>query len=176
MAYSVLIQDLVVAKDIDSLNRSAVSASAYENGAVGYFSGKSTTSGEAEVWTMVAPATAHLYDLWMAYEPEVVLTNSQYKGLDPDIRNFINPIGEIFSVYKPQLGDLITLTADGITGTKGANTFITATDADPFLNWNTAVVSGLSYKLVETRYLSLATGAIDTQRVTAYQFECVALA
>lgn len=176
MAYSVLIQDLVVAKDIDSFNRSAVSASAYENGAVGYFSGKSTTAGEAEVWTMVAPATAHLYDLWMAYEPEIVLTNSQYKGLDPNISNFINPAGKMFSVYKPEIGDLITLTADGITGVKGVNTFIVAADGDPFLNWAAAVVAGLSYKLVGTTYLSLSTGAIDTQRVTAYQFECVALA
>ena len=106
----------------------------------------------------------------------MVLTSSKYRGLDPDVRNFINAIGDVFSVYKPELGDIITLTDDGITGTKGANTFITATDGDPFLNWNTAVVSGLSYKLIGTTYLSLATGSIDTQRVTAYQFECVALA
>jgi len=176
MAYSVLLQDAVAAANIDSFNRSAVSASVYENGAVGYFTGKSTTAGEAEVWTMVAPVTAHLYDLWQVYEPEMVLTSSKYRGLDPDVRNFINAIGDVFSVYKPELGDIITLTDDGITGTKGANTFITATDGDPFLNWNTAVVSGLSYKLIGTTYLSLATGSIDTQRVTAYQFECVALA
>jgi hypothetical protein len=177
MSYGVLKLDSVVASNIDSYNRSAVSAIDFENGAVCYFTGKSSTAQQGEVWTAAAPITGKLTHLWMVYQPEIVTTSSKYKGLDPDVRNFINKAGEIFSVFKPNLGDLIILTPDAITGTIGANTFITATDQDPFLNWNTAVVAGLSFKLVATTTLSVASGAIDSQRISpAYQFECVALA
>jgi hypothetical protein len=168
-----MIPTKVAAKNIDSLNRSAVSAAAYENGSVGYFSGKSSTAGESEVWTMTAPVTAHLYDLWMAAQPEVVLTAAKYKGLDPDVRNFRNEIGEIFSVFKPEVGDLITLSADAVAGS--INNYVVATDTAQKLTWAAAAVSGLSLKLIETTYISLATGAINSQRVTTYLFEVCAV-
>jgi hypothetical protein len=177
MAYhGVVIPSKVAAMNVDSMNRPAVSASAIDNGNIFYFSGKSATAGESEVWTAVVPATAHLYDLWMAYEPEVVVTNAQYKGLDPDIRNFYNAIGDVFSAYQPQIGDLIMLTDEALTGSSATGDYVVATDADFKLNWAAAAVSGLSYKLAETTYISLATGAINTQRTTAYLFECVAVA
>ena len=43
----------------------------------------------------------------MAAEPEVVLTDEKYKGLDPDIRNFYNVSGTVYSAFKPQVGDII---------------------------------------------------------------------
>lgn len=175
MAYGICLPRKIMAQNVDSLNRSAVSASVYENGWVGYFSGRSATAGEGEVFTMVAPATAHLYDLWMAYEPEVVLTASKYKGLDPDPRNFINAIGDVFSVFKPEVGDLIELSDDAIAGTKSSNTFVVATDGAQALTWAASAVSGLSLLLVEVTYYSIGLGTIGTQRVATSLFEVVAV-
>lgn len=176
MAYGLIIPRKIAAKNVDSFNRSGVSASAYENGSVGNFLTKSATAGEGEVWTMTAPATGALSNLWMVWEPEVVLTDSKYKGIDPDPRNFVNPIGKIFSAFKLQLGDLITMTADAVTGTKSTNTFVVATDGAQKLTWASAAVSGVSLKLIEDDYISIGLGSIGTQRVAAYLFEVRALA
>jgi len=177
MSYGLVIPRKIAADNVDSLVRSAVSASIYENGFVGYFSGKSATSGEKEVWTMVAPATAHLYDLWMCYEPEVVVTDSKYKGLDPDPRNFVIPAGDIFTTFKPQIGDLISMSADAVSGTQGVNTFVVATDGAQGLTWAAAAVSGLSLKLVDDDdWVSIGLGSIGTQRIAMDLFEVVALA
>lgn len=176
MAYGVLIQNKVQASDIDALNRSVKCASAVENGMVFNLLTRSAVSGEEEVWVATAPATSYLSNLWMAYEPEIVLTDGKYKGLDPDPRNFYVPAGTVFSAFQPKLGDVITLTSDVITGTIGANTFVVATNADFQLNWGASAVSGLSLKLIETTYISIATGSIGSQRVTAYKFEVVAVA
>lgn len=172
MAYGLIVPRKIAAQNIDSLNRSAVSASAYENGFVGYFSGKSSTAGEEEVWTMVAPATAHLYDLWMCYEPELVITDSKYKNINPDPRDFIVAIGDVFSVFKPQVGDLISMSSDALAGTQSTNTYVVATDGAQALTWASAAVSGLSLKLVDDDdYISLGIGSIGTQRIAMDLFE-----
>ena len=71
MAYGICLPKKIAAQDVNSLNRSAVSAAAYENGFVGNLLTISTTDGEDEVWTMTAPVTGALSNLWMAWEPEV---------------------------------------------------------------------------------------------------------
>ena len=174
MAYGVVVQNQVRAMNVDALNRTGKSASAIENGMVFYFSGKETGAGEGEMWTIAQPATGNLSHLWMAYSPEVVVTNSQYKGLDPDPRNFINAIGDPVDCFKPEIGDLTTLTADALTGS--VNTHAVATDGDFQLNWGASAVSGLSLKLIETTYISIGLGSIVTQCVTAYNFAVVAVA
>lgn len=179
MAYGVIIQSKVAAKDIDSKNRQVVSAAAYENGSVGNLYTKSATAGEAEVWTMTAPTTSNLSNLWMVYEPEVVVTVSgtqKFKGIDPDPRNFRNEIGDIFSAFQLSIGDLVKMSEDAVAGTKSTNTYVVATNAAQKLTWAAAAVSGVSLKLIGTEYISIGSGAIDNQRVVAYLFECVALA
>ena len=176
MAYGICIPTKTRAMNIDSLNRSAVSAAIYENGSVGYLTGKSATAGESEVWTLTAPVTGSLTNLWMVYEPEIVVTDSRYKGLDPDIRNFRNAVGDVFSIFQPKKGDLITLSADAVTGTKGVNTNVVATNLAQKLTWGSAITNGLNLALIETTYISLGSGAVDTQRVTAYLFEVTHLA
>lgn len=182
MAYhGILIPEQIAALNIDSYNRSAImSGSTVDNGyIVALASGKSATDGESEVFTATVPATGSLTGLWMVYQgDEVVVTDSRYKGLDPDVRNFYVAAGKVFSVYKPQVGDIITVTADALSGSipSAAYTFINATDSTMKLTWGTSqTASVLSYKLLATTYISLATGAIDSQRVTAYEFECVAI-
>ena len=184
MSYGVCIPVSIAAMNVDAWNRSAVSASTVENGNVVVLATKSATAGQSEVWTATVPSGT-LTGLWMAYEPEIVTTvsgSSKYKGLDPDPRNFVNIIGDVFSVFKPQLGDIITLTADALsTNTSysaGVTTHVNAINSTGGLQleWAAAVGSGiLSLKLLAATTISIATGAIDTQRVVAYQFEVVVL-
>lgn len=183
MAYhGVLIPEAIAAKDIDALNRSAVlPGGTLDNGQVVALLTKSTTAGESEVWTATVPATGSLTFLWMVYSgDELVVTNSQYKGLDPDPRNFFTPATKVVSVYKPQVGDIVLMTAECLAGTKSSNTFINATNSTGGLNlyWGaTQTSSVLSYKLLDdTKYINIPSGSIgDTQRVTAYEFQCVGI-
>lgn len=91
-------------------------------------------------------ATAYQFEVvqnttgfWMAYSPEVVVTvsgSNKFKGIDPDVRNFTNLNGDVFSAFKPQIGDILTLTADGIGTTAiGTNTFAVAKNGQYKLDW-----------------------------------------
>ena len=177
-SHGIILQNQVAAMNVDSYNRSVVSAINVDNGNVFTISALSTTAGETEVWTASTPATGSLTDLWMACEPEVVVTVSgtkEYKGINPDIRDFYNVATNVFSAFKPVVGDIITLTADALGGTISTNTYVVATDATSELTWAAAAVTGLSLQLIKTTYISIATGAIGSQRTTAYKFAVVAI-
>jgi hypothetical protein len=83
--------------------------------------------------------------LWMAYSPEVVTVVSgtlKYKGLNNDPRNFTNLSGDILDAFKPQVGDIVTMTADGIgTTALGSNTYAVAKDGQYKLDWASAANS-----------------------------------
>ena len=85
-----------------------------DNGNLVVLSGQSATVGQTEAWSALIPSTANgLTNLWMVYQgDEIVVTNAQYKGLDPDPRNFYVASGKVFSIFKPQLGDILVFTAD----------------------------------------------------------------
>lgn len=84
-------------------------------------------------------------NLWMAYSPEVVTVVSgtkKYKGINPDPRDFTNLSGEVFTAFKPQVGDIITITADGIGDTPiGTNTYAVAKNGQYKLDWASAANS-----------------------------------
>ena len=181
MAYhGVLIPEQIAAMNVDSFNRSVItnSASSIDNGMIFYCGVKNWASGSgAEVFNIAAPASGSLNSLWMAYSgDEIVVTDSKYKGLDPDPRNFYNATSKVFSAYKPAVGDIILLTAEAMTGTV-ESAFAIAVAGSWQLNWAAATASEhmLAYKYLGTKYISLATGAIDTQRVAAYELECVSV-
>ncbi len=180
MAYhAVLIPEAIAAMNIDSLNRHFIdygaSASSIDNGNIFVIDSKHTSGSLTEVFEIKQPTAGSPTNVWMAYSnDEVVLTDSKYKGLDPDPRNFYNVANYVFSGYKPQVGDIILLTADAFSNTFSSHTYA-APVADSFkLQWESAAAdSGLCYKYLATKYISLATGAIDDQRETAYELECV---
>jgi hypothetical protein len=178
--HAILIPQQIAAQNIDSLTRSAyATATNFDNGNVCKLTTHGAASGQAEVWTAVAPSTgAGLTDIWMAYSPELVWTGS-YRGLDPDVRNFYNAYPRVFDVFSPQVHDIFLLTGNGIaTGTGVGAAFINCTDASGVkLEW-AASSPGTCFaaKLIATQYISLAGGTLgETQRVTAYQFEVVHL-
>lgn len=177
MANNVLVQDKVQASDVGALNRVAKPATDIQNGFAVVLASKSAVAGESEVWLATQPATATLSGVWLAYSPEVVVTvsgSNQYKGIDPDPRNFINLSGKTMDVFKPKVGDLLQYTVDGIGGIKSTNTFAVATDGEYQLQWAAAAVSGLSLKLIRETTQTIGTGTIGVSSVTAYQFEVVA--
>lgn len=182
MTHAVAVLSKVAAQDIDSLNRSALGTADLDNGNVVVLATRNTgaTRGYEEVWDATEPATATLSGVWMVYEPEVNVTlaavgsSKKYKGINPDPRDFVNITGEVFSVFKPQLGDIIKLTADAMSNSRTAESYAVTQDGAYTLLWST-VGAGLSLKYLATEYVSIGTGDIGTQQVAAYLFEVVVL-
>lgn len=177
MAKSILIPSLIAAKNIDALNRSFVSTEDLDNGNVFGKGELSTNTGEGQVYKTVKPATGALKGLWMAFSPEdTVLVDdlgNQFKVGNLDPRAFTNVKGNVFSGFKPAVGDLVLMSANGITG--AAKAYAVAKNGQSTLDFADNAIDGLSFKVVETTYISVASANnIGSQRVTAYLLECVA--
>ena len=175
MAKSILVPTLTAAKNIDALNRSFVGAVDLDNGNVFEKGELSTNVNESQVYNAVAPTT--LSGLWMAFSPEdVVLTDglgNQFKVGTLDPRAFTNTAGVVFSGFQPKEGDLVLISADGITGE--ANEYAVAASGENKLKFAAEAIAGLSFKVIETTYISVASANnIGSQRVVAYLLECVA--
>lgn len=175
MAHAVLIPSAIAALNVDSYNRSVLSASAIDNGNLLTMGAEFTSGSLTEVFAVTAPASgSNSAGLWMAYSgDEIILTDAKYKGLDPDPRNFYNVAGKVFSAFKLQVGDIITVTADAFTGARTSETYAIPTAAYGLLWSAVGDGSGVVFKYIGTTYISLATGAIDSQHVTAYKLECI---
>jgi hypothetical protein len=177
-SHGIIVPNAIAAQNIDAYVRSAYAAAVdFDNGNAVILTGLSTVAGQGEVWTAVAPSTGNgITGVWLAYEPELVWTGS-YRGLDPDVRNFYNAAAKVFTVFKPQLGDIITLTADAINGSKASNTYLNCSNTGgKELDWAATIGSAqFAAKLLGTTYISIGSGSIDSQRAVAYQFEVVAL-
>jgi len=181
MTHAVLVYRDGASKDIRSLNKYAVHATdSIDNGWLVSAEARSTTAGESEVWTAVKPATATLAKMWMAYTPEINITadgTKQFRGINVDPLDFTNVALRPFGIFKPQVEDIIRLTGDGFaTGSGAASAFAVAVDNAYKLTWAAAAISGLTFAYLGTDYISLPSGAINTQRVVAYTMRCVAVA
>lgn len=180
--YAVLNKNSVAATDNRALNRSAVcSGSDLQNGSVFRLASLGTASGYTEVWTATVPSLAAGTGsgLWMAATPHVNITfsgNYAYKGLNDDPRNFYNPSGSVIDAFKPQASDIILMTGDGITGSPSTGDYVVPAEGSFKLAWSaTAPTAGsmLCFVRRADTYVSIGSGAIDSQRVTAYKLECL---
>lgn len=183
MAYhGVLIPRAIASTNVDAWNRSVVSASDLDNGYVVKLTGRSTSAGYEEVFTAVVPSSSNgLANLWMIYSGDgTVITNSLYRGIDPDIRNFYTAAGKVVRAFKPKVGDIVRLSAEALAGTYSASTskFVNATDSTGGfkLVWGTSQTASVtSFAFLGEAYLSITDGTLgSTQRMTMYDFECVA--
>lgn len=177
MAKIVLVPSSVAAKNIDTLNQSFLdSSNNYDNGMV--FKAGAYDSAN-QTYTPAAIGSGELHDVFMAYSPEdTVIVDSmgnQYKIGINDPRNFTNVKGSVFSAYRPQVGDKILISADGITGT--ADDYAIVVAGANKLAYASAAVSGLSYKVLDaSAYITIGgASAIGSQRVAAVLLECVAI-
>lgn len=181
MAHAVIELNAVASENVDSLNRTALCATAnLDAGNVFQLASKSTTAGQANVWLATAPATGSLTNLWMAGEVKYVDvttdTGLSFRNIDLNPQDGFHAQNAAFDAFKPQVGDIITMTAEALTAAIGSNTYATAAIGVFTLTPGTAAIDGLSLKLLKTTYISIGNGAIgSTQRVVAYQFEVAAI-
>jgi hypothetical protein len=175
MAHGILVPEAIAATQDEAWNRSIICGSALDNGNIVTLTGKSAVAGNSEVFNAFQPTTGSLTGNWMVFAgDEVVLTDSRYKGLDPDVRNFFTAASKVVSAFLPRVGDIILLTGDALASASAANQYAIATTETHQLTWAaTSPASTQAWKLLAVKYISLATGAIDSQRVAAYEFECV---
>jgi hypothetical protein len=173
MSHSVLIQNKAKAKDVSSLNRSVICASAIDNGWIMAVESLYTDGGDNEVWLATQPTTGSLTGLWMAYAPEVVLTDSKYKGIDPDPRNFVNSASQVFDAFKLEKGDIITLSYDALLGSQSTNKYAIAGVTTFKFEWfETPSGSVTTLRHLEDTYISIGSGSqIGTHRTPASKFE-----
>jgi hypothetical protein len=178
MTYCVLVKDQTASMNVDSYNRTARAGSAVDisNGNVFRLDTINSSGSGAEVWTVSAPTLSGstMDKLWMAGEADTVVTTVsgtlKYRGLNQDPRNFYIPGGDVFNAFKPQIGDIITITADGFTGT-AALAYANSTDgAYTFTTSASVQANSLTLKYLATTYISIGTGNIGSHRVTAYQY------
>lgn len=175
---AVLEQTLTAAKNVDIYNGSFIYEDAdLQNGSV-FAKGDEYSE---QVYEIEAPATGSLNGLWMASSPvDTILTDAtgnQYKPGILDPRAFTNPKGLVFSAFKPQVGDIITISADGIDGDyDDTMLYVNAADGEFKLEFGTTqTADALSFKIIKPTYISVASAnAIGSQRIVAYKLECVA--
>lgn len=158
MAYGVLIESMIQAKNIDALNRSVTSAIDVAGG--GLIALTAPTAQGNDVWTAAAPASGTLGDLWIAYNPEVKYTQVNgkvYAGLSADLRDYTNLAGEVYDAFKPKVGDEIVITVDGVDAT------------------SSSAVAGdiLESKAGQTTFTRIAAGTGATAGSTAFKIEWV---
>ena len=157
MAYGVLIESMIQAKNIDALNRSVKAEIDVDGGNL--IALTAPTEQGNDVWTASAPATGKLGNLWIAYNPCVkytVVNGKKFAGLSADNRDYTNIKGEVFDAFKPVVGDEIIVTIDDVDAT-GAS-----------------AVAGdiLESKDGQTKFTRVAGGTATTGS-TAFQIEWV---
>lgn len=157
MAYGVLIESMIQAKNIDALNRSVKAEIDVDGGNL--IALTAPTEQGNDVWTASAPTTGKLGNLWIAYNPCVkytVVNGKKFAGLSADNRDYTNIKGEVFDAFKPVVGDEIIVTIDDVDAT-GAS-----------------AVAGdiLESKNGQTKFTRVAGGTATTGS-TAFQIEWV---
>lgn len=171
---TVLMPTLVAAKNVDSYNASFIDTeNDIENGAI-------IAAGDySEEQVYEVAEVEDLHNLFMVFSPEdTILTDgagNEYKIGINDPRTFTNVKGKVFSAFRPQVGDKILISAEGIEG--DAADFAVAEAGKNKLQFASAAVDGLSYKVLnDSAYISIGGAtAIGSQRVEAYLLECVAI-
>lgn len=172
MAHAVMIPSAVMAKNVDSLVRSIKSASALDNGNIVNLGAISSTDGEGEVWVASTPTAATPTGVWMVGEPEVVMTDAKYKGIDPDPRNFFVPAGDVATAFKVKKYDIVRLTDDAFSNTRTNHGFANV-QATGELLWATTESAATLFKLAEVTTLAIGGGYPGAGRVTAYRLEAI---
>ncbi len=174
MAHGIFLPSDMAAGDVNSLVKNFKGSADLDNGWVVTLGALTGTSGESEVFVAGQPAaSAGLTNLYFVDGESIVLTDSKYKNLDPNVQNYYVPSGKVFTGVKAQVGDIVKLSADALgTGTGAASAYAVAVASSYKLTWAAAAVSGVSLRYLSTDYISLPTTAAigELQRVTMYKF------
>lgn len=180
--HGVFIPRQIGAMNVDIWNRHAISGSAVgdlDNGSVVRLTGKSTDPDKFEVWETALVSNAATDVLWMAYSGEEFMPGKQPSLEADNVKYFTNEEGKVFSVYRPQVHDIITLNADAINEAKSTGDLYLVPKKDQKkLSWSSTSGSGLCYKYIQDTTITFGgTSGFNTHftsgREDAYIFECI---
>lgn len=181
MAHGVLIESSIQAKDIDALNRFAVSTVAVDGGGLVALTAP-TTQGE-DRWTATVPASGALGNLWMAYNPSakyLTVEGLSFAGLSEDPRVFTNDATKSFTVFKPKLGDQIVVTIDAIDASGSsavAGDILESKDAQTKLQRIAALTGATSgstaFKIEWVGNITFPQAGIGMANVKAFKAVCI---
>lgn len=175
MTHNVLIPNKVAAKDVDAYVRPVICASAVDNGNVFQLNSMSGTTGEGEVFLATAPTSASSTNCWMAGQPEqpfATAGTNVYYGLG-NITDFYNSASAVFTAFKLNVGDIVTMTADGLDSATAQAYAVPVTGTFKFA-WAPAASTGLSLRYLSTTYIPVGSGSsIGSGRIVGFRFEII---
>lgn len=165
-----MIEGRIQAKDVEALNRTAVSTADVDGGTLvalstyadGEFTATKATSGEG---------------LWMAYNPSEHFTkvgDNIYAGLSQDPRDYTNLAGREFDVFKPQVGDIVALTDGNIKEADIVNVAVgkyLEQGADGYEVKTNATASTTSLKVIAVEVLPFPQAGIGMELAKKYLCE-----
>ena len=174
--HTVVVLNKVAAFNVDAYVRPVVAQQNMDNGY--FFTLNTVSTGSAvECWIPTVPTTGSLSGVWMLKEPEIpFLANGTnvYNGLGT-IRDFYVSASQVATAIKPQVGDIITVTAEAFTsGTvPAAGEYANVVNGAFTLTKATTSGVGQSWICREVNSIPYADGTIGSQRLTSYRLECV---
>ena len=182
--YDVLIKSGYAALNVDNWNRTVVCEEDVPNGAVFALSEYSTDADSKIVWKADKPA-ADAKNLWMASSPEVVITilpdGTELKGIDNNIRDFVNIKGHPIDAFKLIEDDVLTIVPSEANATAMATAKFLIPDTTKFAfkakteDDTTAPTAGMYLKALGATTAHIGDGNLVKKAVTAYKFSvCVA--
>lgn len=170
---NVVIKSAVAALNIDSYNRTAVFTEDVDNGCVAVLKDYSENAGEEMVWK-AEQATETSKGLWMATSPEVVITKVmdgiEYKGIVNDPRAFVNLKGHMVDMTFLAVGDIVEMTADGLTFNPASDNYLVPDTTGFKLKGATAAGDGCALRKIGKSVLHIGNGALVKTPVVTYKF------
>lgn len=168
MANGYIVEARISAKDVEALNRTATCTEDVAGGTLvalstlkdGVFTATKATSGQG---------------LWMAYNPTEHLTvvgDKVFAGLSKDPRDYVNVKNRPFDVFKPQVGDIVTLTVGNIkpSETVQVGSYLEQ-GADGFEVKESATASTTSLLVKEVGVMQFPQAGIGMENATTYVCE-----
>lgn len=176
--YDVLVKNRYAALNVDSFNRVAVCTEDVPNGSVFALKEYSEDADSNMVWKAEKVA-ANAKSMWMASSPEVVITilpdGSELRGVDNNIRDFVNVKGHPIDVFKLVEGDILTIAPDEKNTTMATAKYLIP-EAGKFAlkaEATTEPTSGMYLRALGTTTLHIGNGDMVKKAVPAYKFEVV---
>lgn len=172
MAYGYIIENALMADNVDTLNRTARCNVNVDGGylvTVSFYDGQVAT-------VALATAGAKL-DLWMAYNPSERYTDVNGKlipNISVDPRDYTNLKNRPFDVFKPQVGDVITFLATCVNGNPTKNQFLEPDGGGRLKPLATQTASSTSFKVLEVKSVPFPKAGIGLEYAKGYVCECVA--
>jgi hypothetical protein len=180
MAYGVLIESKIQAKNIEALNRSAIASVDVAGGGLVSLVAP-TTQGE-DRWTANTPSSGNL-KVAIAYNPSVqysVVNGVTLAGLLVDPRAYTNIAGKTFDVFLPKVGDEIVITIDAVDAS--SSSIVAGDYLEPKASQTTfqriasatgATAGSTSFRVEHTGTITFPNAGIGNDSVTVYKAVCV---